>query len=259
MRTILIDGDVLAYQHSFSAEKAIDWGDGDWTLHADEGLAVSKLDSQIIELQQTLEADKVVVVLSDSANWRLKVYPLYKSNRKDTRKPMLVAPLREHMLTRWSAWVRPGLEGDDVLGILSTHPTIIKGERIIVSLDKDMKTVPGLLYNTGRPAEGIVKITEADADDWHFYQTLMGDTVDGYPGCPGVGKVRARAILDEAYAASAHLSGTVATCVWPKIVAAFEKAKLTEDDALIQARIARICRATDYDFKKKEVKLWTPS
>lgn len=253
MRTILIDGDVLAYQHSFSAEKAIDWGDGDWTLHADEGLAVSKLDSQIIELQKTLEADKVVVVLSDGGNWRLKVYPLYKSNRKDTRKPMLVAPLREHMLTRWSAWVRPGLEGDDVLGILSTHPNIIKGERIIVSLDKDMKTIPGLLYNTGKPAEGIVKITEAEADDWHFFQTLMGDATDGYPGCPGVGKVRARAILDTTGEYGAWLPP------WPKIVAAFEKAKLTEDDALIQARIARICRATDYDFKKKEVKLWQPS
>lgn len=258
MRTILIDGDVLAYQHAHSAEKAIDWGDGDWTLHADEDEARSKLNSQILELQKTLEADNVVVVLSDSANWRLKVYPLYKSNRKATRKPMILGALRNHMLTRWSAWIRPGLEGDDVLGILSTHPTIIKGERIIVSLDKDMKTVPGLLYNTGKPAEGIVKITEADADDWHFFQTLMGDATDGYPGCPGVGKVRARAILDEAIGSNAHLSGTMAACVWPSVVAAYEKAGLTEDDALIQARIARICRATDYDFKKKEVKLWTP-
>lgn len=253
MRTILVDGDVFAYQHGHRAERAIDWGDGDWTLHADEGEARSRLDSQILELQKTLEADKVVVVLSDSANWRLKVYPLYKSNRKETRKPMILGALRDHMLTRWSAWIRPGLEGDDVLGILSTHPTIIKGERIIVSLDKDMKTIPGLLYNTGKPAEGIVTITEAEADDWHFFQTLMGDATDGYPGCPGVGKVRARAILDTTGEEGAWLPA------WPKIVAAYVKAGLTEDDALIQARIARICRATDYDFKKKEVKLWKPS
>lgn len=249
-RTILIDGDVFAYQHGFSGEKAIDWGDGDWTLHADEGLAKSKLNSQILELQQTLEADDVVVVLSDSANWRMKVYPLYKSNRADTRKPMLVAPLRAHMLDRWNAFVRPNLEGDDVLGILATGNKI-KGEKIIVSIDKDMKTIPGLLYNNRKPAEGIVEISEATADNWHYLQTLMGDTTDGYPGCPGVGKVKAAAILERG-------AGAKEADVWAAIVVAYEKAGLTEADALIQARVARICRATDYDFKKKEVKLWTP-
>ena len=39
---------------------------------------------------------------------------------------------------------------------------------------------------------------------------------------------------------------------------AFEKKGLTEDDALLQARVARILRASDYDFKKKEPIMWTP-
>jgi hypothetical protein len=43
---------------------------------------------------------------------------------------------------------------------------------------------------------------------------------------------------------------------WEAVVAAFEKAKLTEADALVQAQVARICRASDYDFKTKKVKLW---
>jgi DNA polymerase-1 len=42
------------------------------------------------------------------------------------------------------------------------------------------------------------------------------------------------------------------------VVAAFESKGLTEEDALVQARVARICRASDYDFKTKEVKLWNP-
>ena len=33
----LIDADVLVFQAAVVAEKATDWGDGVWTLHADEG------------------------------------------------------------------------------------------------------------------------------------------------------------------------------------------------------------------------------
>jgi len=45
---------------------------------------------------------------------------------------------------------------------------------------------------------------------------------------------------------------------WPSVVEAYKKAKLTEEDALMNARCARILRASDWDFKKEEVKLWTP-
>ena len=34
---------------------------------------------------------------------------------------------------------------------------------------------------------------------------------------------------------------------------------LTEDDALVNARLARILTADDYDFKNKQPKLWSPA
>ena len=37
------------------------------------------------------------------------------------------------------------------------------------------------------------------------------------------------------------------------------EAGLTEEDALVQARVARILRANEYDFGTGEVKLWEPS
>ena len=46
--------------------------------------------------------------------------------------------------------------------------------------------------------------------------------------------------------------------LWAVVLAAYEKAGLTEADALAQARVARILRASDYDFKQKKVKLWNP-
>jgi DNA polymerase-1 len=42
------------------------------------------------------------------------------------------------------------------------------------------------------------------------------------------------------------------------VVDAYLKAGLTEEDALMNARMARILRAEDWDFENNEVKLWTP-
>jgi hypothetical protein len=41
-------------------------------------------------------------------------------------------------------------------------------------------------------------------------------------------------------------------------VKAYDKAGLSEEEALTQARVARICRAEDYDRKSKKVNLWEP-
>ena len=42
------------------------------------------------------------------------------------------------------------------------------------------------------------------------------------------------------------------------MVRPFKKAGLTEDDALVQARVARILRAEDFNFETQEVILWNP-
>ena len=138
--------------------------------------------------------------------------------------------------------MKPGLEGDDVLGIMATMKST--EERIIVSIDKDMKTVPG---RYARDDFEVIEVSEDQADTWHLFQALTGDIVDGYKGCPGVGPKKAEAILD----GSKH--------PWEAVVTTFVKAGLTEDDALVQARVARILRASDYNFKAKQPILWRPN
>lgn len=257
-RTILLDGDVVAYKFAISAERATDWGDGLWTLHAEAGPAVGKMQSFVELLQEALEADKVIVALSDRENFRKLILPTYKHNRKDVRKPMILGELREKLADVGPIVQRPTLEGDDVLGILATSPAAFKamggvGEGIIASVDKDMKTIPGLHYNTGKPDEGVFSITLEQADYWHLFQTLTGDSTDGYAGCPGIGEKRAEAILFGDHPPF----GTPAEA-WAAVVETYKKAKLTEDDALVQARVARILRASDYNFKTKEPILWSP-
>jgi DNA polymerase-1 len=84
-----------------------------------------------------------------------------------------------------------------------------------------------------------------------MFQTLVGDTSDGYKGCPGVGKVKAEKLLIDAMENGVPL--------WTVVKAQYEAKDLTEADALTQARLARILRWSDWDNEKKEPILWTPS
>jgi DNA polymerase-1 len=106
----------------------------------------------------------------------------------------------------------------------------------------------------GPVEKSLFAVTAAEGDYWHFMQALAGDVTDGYTGIPGVGPKKAEKIL-----APFKTESTFDTrAAWPAIVEAYVKAGLTADDALATARIARICRASDWHFTKKEVKLWTP-
>lgn len=248
-RTLLIDGDILAYRVTAAAETPIDWGNDLWTLHADLSDCRDNLDRQIAMYLEELKADDIILAFSPPKNFRYRIYPQYKSHRQGKRKPVTYVPLKEYAHERYKTFERPDLEGDDVLGILATSPVIVKGEKVIVSLDKDLKTIPGLICDMREPIT-IQEITEEEADYNHMYQTLVGDTADGYPGCPGIGPVSATKLL-------ADVPKTY-DAMWPVVVKAYEKKGLSEEVALVQAQIARICRRDDYDFKRKEVILWNP-
>ena len=246
--TLLIDGDVVVYKATAAVEVETQWDDDLWTLHSNPDQAKAIIEQQIEHFQERLGATDVVFAFSDSHNFRKDVYPLYKNNRAGKRKPVAFKDVKQWASDTWVTYVRPGLEGDDILGILSTSDKIIKGQAVIVSVDKDFNTIPGYFWNPDKNDFPIF-ISREDADRYHLYQTLVGDKTDGYPGLPGCGPVKAEKLLDSVPMVDR----------WAAIVAAYEKAGLTEEDALIQARCARILRAEDYDFKKKEVKLWLPT
>jgi DNA polymerase I len=172
--------------------------------------------------------------------------PWYKANRSNMRKPAALKMLRQFVHETYRTFERPTLEGDDVCGILLTMPdSPLKGERILASADKDMRTLPGRHYHLRSRFE--FEVSGNEADKWHMFQTLIGDTTDNYKGCPQVGEARAQRLLDQ---------GKNIKEWWPIVVGAFAKAELTEEYALLHARVARICRHTDWDYTKKEVKLW---
>jgi DNA polymerase-1 len=253
-RTLLIDGDLYAFVESLVVEKVIQWENKPdlFTLHADLDPAWANFKSLITRLKRELGADGVVVAFSDpdQRNWRVDLWPQYKAHRKKLgmRKPICYGPLVQRIKDTYKCVTFPRLEGDDVIGWLATNPAICPQEdKVIVSIDKDMHTIPNTaIYNTGTETLSPPH-SEETADYHHMLQTLVGDSSDGYPGCPGVGKVSAPKVLAK--------DGEM----WPEVLAAFQKKGLTEDDALMQARLARILRYEDFDVLKGEVKLWHPT
>lgn len=238
-RTLLIDGDIVAYRYSSTVEQEVDWGDDVWSLWSDAKEAKQLILQYLDHLVEATAADDFVFTFSDKDNFRKAIYPDYKSNRKGKRKPTCYKGVKTWLESEYESIEMPGLEGDDVMGILATSGKY--EETVIVSEDKDMKTIPGLLW---RAAE-MEDISEEYADYYHLYQTLVGDPTDGYKGCKGVGDKRATDILTK-------------DPTWEAVVKAYEKAGQTEEEALVQARLARILRASDYNTNTKEPILWTP-
>lgn len=266
-----------AHRVAAAEEKAIDFGDS-YVLTADLDTGRKNLDATIDDFADRLGADRIIVAISDDLNYRKEVLPTYKAHRAEVRYPMLRPALLQHLKDEYETFIRPRLEADDVLGILATNPKIIPGEKIIVTMDKDLRTVPGLHWNPSKEGETKKQeptLIKPDEAELLFYaQVLSGDAVDGYSGCPGVGTIGAQKIVREPVRLvqteqeimRGPNKGTKrvrwlqepTTDLWECIVSHYEKAGLTEADALINARVARILRHGEYDYKKKEPILWHP-
>ncbi len=240
---LLLDTDILIYKSIASTEQEIDWGDDIWTLYTDLKDAKAVFNRQVDVIREKLSSDDILHCLSDPKdNFRKHIDPSYKSNRKGSRKPVGYVALREWVQENHSTVMKPSLEADDVLGILATKPDNI-GKCVVVSDDKDLKTICCKLY---RPmADEKLTITQQEADKHFLTQALTGDPIDGYSGCKGVGAKTAEKILGNRPA-------------WSSVEQAFLKAGMTKQDALTQARLARILRWEDWDETKGEVKLWQP-
>ncbi len=239
--TLLIDADLFLYRASVIAEDETDWGDGIWSLATDLKVAKKLFTDQINGFHERLGTKEALMCLTSSENFRRQVLSTYKSNRKKTRKPVGYKAMVSWVEDNWPSHTQQGLEADDVMGILGSCTDF---KTVIVSDDKDMKTIPCKLY---RPNDDdLLEVSEQAANLNFFQQTLCGDPVDGFYGCPKVGKVTAAKLLGN-------------RPDWSVVENQFIKAGLSKDEAITQARLARILRVTDWDADKEKVKLWSPS
>jgi len=236
----LIDADYTVYKSCAGAEEDLDWGDDVITVVSRFSEALKNVERDLTKIKNEFiwDVPQLILFFSDSENFRKKIYPDYKGHR-NRKKPCGYKRVITELGKRYEVIKLPTLEADDALGIYATAHT----GNIVCSPDKDLRQIPGKLYDM----KELTTIDPIEGAKWHLIQTLAGDQTDGYSGVPGIGIKRAVALFEE------H------GYTWKTVVKAFEDKDLTEDDALMNARLAKILTCNDYDPIEHTVIPWTPA
>ena len=190
------------------------------------------------QAQKEFKTVDMLVVFSPKHNFRYRLMPDYKKNRKGKRKPLGMKSLKLYMEATFDCVTAKDMEADDLIGILCTF----NKNNIAVSGDKDFDTLPITWYNHIK--NEIKTNTAEEAKYNHYVQALAGDSVDGYAGAKGIGIKTAKKLLD------------TKGVTWKTITDAYEKVGMTKEEALLNARMAYILHHKDYDKETGEVFLW---
>ena len=233
---ILCDADFIVYKSCAAAETEVDFGNDVILVTSNFSDAYNATKRELTKIENKLGSfSSLILFFSDSQNFRKKILPEYKGHR-NRKKPCGYKRVIKELKKEYKVIIKPGLEADDTMGVYATkYPG-----NIIASPDKDMRQIPGQLYNF----DEVFTITPEEGAKWHLTQSMAGDQTDGYSGVPGIGVKRAEALFKEK------------GCSWKTVV---EEKGLTEEDALINARLAKILTVDDYDFENKKPKLWSPA
>ena len=236
---LLIDADLIVYKSCAAAETEVDFGDDVILVTSNFSDALSATYRELTKIRDQFGSfTPLILFFSDTKNFRKKILESYKGHR-NRKKPCGYKRIINKLKTEFEVIIMPELEADDAMGIYATQ----NPGNIIVSPDKDMKQIPGELYNL----DERFTISKESGAAWHLIQCLSGDQTDGYGGVPGIGVKRAETLFNkEGYS-------------WKTVVKAFKDKDLTEEDALVNARLARILTVDDYDFTKNRPILWSPS
>ncbi len=240
-KTLLIDGDILAYRTAAAVQTTVDWGNDIWSVTGNLKEAQQVFSAQILEWLDAAGCSDVKLAYTSNPTFRHKIYPEYKANRSGTVKPILYRPLIEWSCDKYPNLRYSGLEADDLLGLNQRDDTVI------ASGDKDLRTVPG--SHLDLEALAVETVSEDEANVRLFSQALTGDATDGYSGLKGVGPKTAEKILDGCVTEQE---------LWSAVVEAYVDKGLTVEDALLHVRLARILRKGEFDTTTNEPILWEP-
>lgn len=163
--TVITDLDCLVYRAGHSCK-----GDFVQTLET--------LDWFLQSIVDKTQASDHKLILSGDTNFRKEIDPSYKSNRKESSRPLYFKELRSYAIDHLGAYLTDGVEADDMLGILQSEDTCI------ASADKDCLQVPGWHYRLKREwgQNEMIYVDESTAWFNFFKQCLTGDQVDMVEG-----------------------------------------------------------------------------
>ena len=238
---LLIDADYFFYRAASASEEEHDYNEELTVIVGDFKKGKKIVQQELTRLQDRFDTKDLLLTFTDRVNFRKSIDPSYKGNRVK-RKPCGYLRLKEWGMETYPSIMKPGLEADDVCGILATNGSL--PSFVLISPDKDMQQVACRIYDLKNEFDQSPEAARRKL----FEQCLTGDQTDGYSGCVGVGPKRAEQILD----------GCKNKDYWPAVVEAFEKSGQSYEDALRNLRLARILQAADWDSEGQVPILYQP-
>ena len=140
---LLIDADYIVYKNCAAAETELDFGEDVILVTSNFSDAYNATIRELTKLKDEFGSFPILkLFFSDTKNFRKKIAPSYKGHR-NRKKPCGYKRVINKLKTEFDVIIMPELEADDAMGIYATqYPG-----NVIVSPDKDMKQIPGTLYN----------------------------------------------------------------------------------------------------------------
>ena len=186
---VLIDADSLIWSSCYKAKEQ----ETDSGFHSIED-AKLKFDevffSIVNQIEETYELDKVMTFAGSKGNFRKQISDTYKANRIARDIPPILNELQDYVISTYEAKQGYGIETDDLVATYwkNLSETFGRNEVLIVSIDKDYKQLPCLIYNYHLKHQCYYDIDEQEAKYNFYEQMIMGDTSDNVNFCKGYGK-----------------------------------------------------------------------
>lgn len=187
---LLIDADSLIFASCYRKRENPD--DELYYTHIEDSRA--KFDEQFMSIVNHLEdkypIDKVLTFSGSKGNFRKLITKKYKANRKKQELPPLLDEMHQFVKDHYDSIWGYGVETDDMVARYwkKISDDIGRDEVMIVSIDKDYKQFPCLMYNYHYKHKEILDISEEEAMYNFYSQMIEGDTADNVNYFKGKGK-----------------------------------------------------------------------
>ena len=179
-----------------------------------KGLNTSAIMGFCNTLNEVLTKEKpthIGVAFDHGLTFRNEAFPEYKAQREQTPEDIQRSvPIIKDILSAYRIPILQvdGYEADDVIGTMAKRMGAQGVETYMLTPDKDYGQLVGEHVYIFRPRHGggyeTMGLTEVKAkfgvetsEQVIDMLALMGDTADNYPGCPGVGEVTARKLINQ--------------------------------------------------------------
>ena len=186
---VLFDADSLVYSSCCNVE----------TIEE----AIGKFDEVFMSIANRLEDNydvKEYIFFNNSrGNFRKVLDKNYKANRLNVELPPLLNEMHELVTVLYDSKKAYGMETDDIVAKYwyKLSNEFGRDNVLIISIDKDYKQLPALIYNYHYKHRCIYDISEKQALYNFYEQMIIGDGADNVNYCKGYGKVYASKIFND--------------------------------------------------------------